>query len=376
MINFAKNLKMGLKVGIIGLTNTGKTTIFNCFSNTKAQTSEFSFSTNKSNFGMAYVPDERLLKLTELVPTRKITYTTMEFVDIPGLTKGASEGQGIGNSFLGDIRNVDAIVHVVRCFDNPNLPHVEGSIDPVRDIEILDFELQVKDLESIEKRIQKVEKKAKSGEKESKLEYDVLVNVRQELQNFKNVRHIEIKPEDKKYVNDLFLLTDIPVMYVCNVDENSAIEGNKHSKSVEEHIKKVEPNAKVITIAARLEADIAELEDEQERKDFLEDAGLNEPGINKVIRAAYDLLDLRTFFTVGEEENRAWTIKKGWTAPEAAGVIHSDLKRGFIRAEVIAYNDFVKFGSEHACKEHGKLRLEGKEYVVQEGDIMHIRFNV
>lgn len=367
---------MALKVGIVGLTNTGKTTIFNCFSNTKAQTSEYSFSTNKSNFGMAYVPDERLLKLTELVPTRKITYTTMEFVDIPGLTKGASEGQGIGNSFLGDIRNVDAIVHVVRCFDNPNLPHVEGSIDPVRDIEILDFELQIKDLESIEKRIQKVEKKAKSGDKESKLEYDALVNVRQELQNFKNVRHIDIKPEDKKFVNDLFLLTDIPVMYVCNVDDKSAIEGNKHSKAVEQHIAKVEPNAKVITIAARMEADIAELEDEQERKVFLEDAGLSEPGINKVIRTAYDLLDLRTFFTVGEEENRAWTIKKGWTAPEAAGVIHSDLKRGFIRAEVIAYEDFIKYGSEHKCKEHGKLRLEGKEYIVQEGDIMHIRFNV
>jgi len=367
---------MALKVGIVGLTNTGKTTIYNCFSNTKAETSNYSFSTNKSNFGMAYVPDSRLTKLSELVPTKKIVHTTMEFVDIPGLTKGASEGQGIGNSFLGDIRNVDAIIHVSRCFDDENLPHVEGSIDPVRDIEILNLELQIKDMESIERRMEKVQKKIKGGDKDAKKEEEVLKIYKDALENFENARTVEIKPEDKKYINDLFLLTDKPVMYVCNVDDESATTGNKYSESVEKYIQENDAEATVITIAARLESDIAELEDEDDRKEFLSDAGLTEPGINKLIQTAYDLLNLGTFFTVGEQENRAWTIRKGMTAPEAAGVIHSDLKRGFIRAEVIAYDDFTKYGSEHACKENGKLRLEGKEYIVQEGDILHIRFNV
>lgn len=367
---------MGLKVGIVGLTNSGKTTIFNCFSQTKAQTSKYSFSTNKSNIGMTYVPDPRLDKLTELVPTRKVTYATMEFVDIPGLTKGASQGQGVGNSFLADIRNVDALVHVVRCFDDDNLPHIEGNIDPVRDIEILDFELQVKDLESVERRLQKVDKKAKSGEKDAKIEYEILKKVHEGLQNFKNVRNIDLKPEEKKYLEDLFLLTAKPVMYVCNVDDKSAISGNNYSQAVEKYVKENDPNASVLVIAAKLEAEIAELEDPLERKMFLEDAGLTEPGVNKLIRTAYSLLGLRTFFTIGEEENRAWTIRAGWTAPQAAGVIHSDLQRGFIRAEVISYEDFIKYGSEHACKEHGKMRLEGKDYIVQEGDILHIRFNI
>ncbi len=366
---------MALKVGIVGLTNTGKTTIFNCFSNTKAETSNYSFSTNKSNFGMAYVPDQRLHKLTELVPTEKIVYTTMEFVDIPGLTKGASQGQGIGNSFLADIRNCDAIIHVVRCFDDENLPHVEGSVDPVRDIEILNFELQIKDLDSIEKKLEKVIKKSKSGDKEAKKEAEILSQAKEHIENFQNIRTLDIKAEDKKYLNELFLLTDIPVMYVCNVDDDSASSGNKYTKNVQKYIQENDTEANVLIIAAKLESEISEL-DKEDQKEFLKDAGLSEPGINKLIQTAYKLLNLQTFFTVGDTENRAWTIKKGMTAPEAAGTIHSDLKRGFIRAEVIAYDDFIKYGSEHACKENGKLRLEGKEYIVQEGDILHIRFNV
>lgn len=367
---------MALKVGIVGLTNIGKTTIFNCFSNTKAQTSNYSFSTNKSNFGMAYVPDNRLQILSELVPTKKIVHTTMEFVDIPGLTKGASEGQGIGNAFLGDIRNVDAIVHVVRCFDDPNLPHVEGSIDPVRDIEILDLELQIKDLESIDRRLEKVSKKLKAGDKEAKDEKKLLLSLKNHIENFGNIRTVKIKSEDDKFMNDLFLFTGKPVMYVCNVPDQAASTGNDHSKKVQKYVAENDPEANVITIAAKLEADIAELEDQDDRQEFLTDAGLTEPGINKLIQNAYKLLNLGTFFTVGEQENRAWTIKKGMTAPQAAGVIHSDLKKGFIRAEVIAYSDFVELKSELACKENGKLRLEGKEYTVNEGDILHIRFNV
>jgi len=367
---------MALKVGIVGLTNTGKTTIFNCFSNTKAETSNYSFSTNKSNFGMAFVPDARLLKLSELVPTKKIIYATMEFVDIPGLTKGASEGQGIGNSFLADIRNVDAIIHVTRCFEDENLPHVEETIDPGRDIEILNFELQVKDLESIEKKLEKVAKKLKAGDKDAKKEHEILLLYKDHLENFQNVRTIDIKDEDKKYVEDLFLLTEKPVMYVSNVDDESANTGNRYSEAVEDFVKENDSDADVLFIAARLEADIAELEDEEDRIEFLKDASLTEPGINKLIQKAYELLNLQTFFTVGEQENRAWTIHKGMKAPDAAGVIHSDLKRGFIRAEVIAYSDFVELESEQACKENGKLRLEGKEYVVNEGDILHIRFNV
>ncbi len=366
---------MALKVGIIGLTNTGKTTIFNCFSDTKAEVANYSFSKPSSNYGMAKVPDERLNKLTELVPTKKIVNTTIEFVDIPGLTKGASEGQGFGNAFLADIRNVDALIHVTRCFDDDELPHIEGRIDPVRDIEILNLELQIKDLESIEKRLQKVEKKAKSGEKDAKKEAEVLKKYKNKLENFENARSLKVDDEEKKFINDLFLLTDKPVMYVSNVDDESAISGNKYSTAVENYIEKNEPEADNLIIAADLEAEIAEL-DEKDQKDFLKELGLNEAGIDKLIRNAYKLLNLRTFFTIGEEENRAWTITAGMTAPQAAGVVHSDMKRGFIRAEVISYKDFVKFGSENACKENGKIKLEGKEYIVQEGDILHIRFNV
>ncbi len=366
---------MALRCGIVGLANSGKTTIFNCFSNTKAEVSSYSFTSKTSNKGIAFVPDERLYKLAELQPTEKIVHTTMEFIDIPGLVKGASQGQGLGNSFLNDVRNADALVHVVRCFDDPNLPHIEGSVDPVRDIETLNFELQIKDLESIEKKIKKLEKPAKSGDKEAKKAIEVLNIYKEHLENFGNARTAPVKEEDKKYVEDLFLLTDKKVMYVCNVDDDSAVSGNEYSKAVEEYVRENDPEAKVLVIAAKLESEIAEL-DPEDRHAFLEDAGLKEPGINKLIRAAYDLLGLRTFFTVGPKEIRAWTIRKGMTAPEAAGVIHSDLKRGFIRAEVIDYDDFIKYGSEQACREAGVLYIEGKDYVVQEGDILHIRFNV
>lgn len=366
---------MALRVGIVGLTNSGKTTIFNCFSNTKAETSVYSFSTNKSNLGKTDVPDPRLSVLTELVPTRKIVYATMEFVDIPGLTKGASQGQGIGNSFLNDVRNADALLNVVRCFDDENLPHIDGSVNPVRDIETLDLELQVKDLESVEKRLVKAEKRLKVGEKTAKAEVESLHKFKEQLENMRNIRNLELDENDKALLKEMFLLTAKPVMYVCNVDDDSAVSGNQYSKAVEKYVAENDPDSNVLIIAAQMEAEISEL-DPEDREEFLKDAGLSEPGVNKLIRAAYSLLNLQTFFTVGKEENRAWTIKKGMTAPEAAGVIHSDLKRGFIRAEVIAYDDFVKYGSEAACREHGKLRLEGKDYVVQEGDILHIRFNV
>ncbi len=366
---------MALRTGIIGLANSGKTTIFNCFSDTKAQVSDFSFTSRTSNIGMAYVPDERLYKLAQLQPTEKIVHTTIQFIDIPGLVKGASKGQGLGNSFLSDVRNADALIHVIRCFDDPNLPHIEGSVDPIRDIETLNLELQIKDLESIEKKLQKLDKKAKSGDKEAKKAIEILKIYKEHLENFQNARTAPVKDEDKKYVKDLFLLTDKRMLYVCNVDDASAAKGNKYSEAVEKYVQENDPNAKVLIIAAKLEAEIAELEPE-DRKIFLEDAGLKEPGINKLIRAAYDLLGLQTFFTVGPKEIRAWTVRKGATAPEAAGVIHSDLKRGFIRAEVIHYDDFIKYGSEQACREAGKLYIEGKDYVVQEGDILHIRFNV
>lgn len=366
---------MALKVGIVGLTNIGKTTIFNCFSNTKAETTNYSFSTNKSNIGMTKVPDERLYELEKYQPTEKIIHTTMEFVDIPGLTKGSSEGQGMGNSFLSDIRNVDALIHVVRCFDDENLLHVEGSIDPYRDIEILNLELQIKDLEAIEKKLEKAQKNAKGGSKESKKEVELLTVYKEHLENFQNARTVPLKAEEKEFLGDLFLITDKPVMYVCNVDDESASNGNLYTESVNRYIDENDPDADMLIIAAKLESEISEL-DEEDQKDFLQDAGLTEPGVNKLIRAAYSLLNLGTFFTIGPKEIRAWTIKKGATAPEAAGAIHSDLKRGFIRAEVIHYNDFMELKSEAACKDKGKFNIEGKDYVVQEGDLLHIRFNV
>ena len=364
---------MSLKCGIIGLTNTGKTTMFNCISNTKAAITDFAYSTNKSNIGVCNVPDDRLANINTFIAADKLIYATVDVVDVPGLAKGASQGEGIGNSFLADVRQCDALIHVLRCFDNENLPHVEGSVDPVRDIEIVEFELQVKDLEQIGRKIQKVEKAAKVGDKTAKHDLDVLMKYKHHLENFQNVRTLETTDDEKAVVADMMLLTDKPVLFVCNVNDN-ALGNNHYVDAVREALK--DQDCEILVIAGKLESEIAELEDEADRMAFLEDVGLTEPGVNKVIRAAYRLLNLISFFTVGGKENRAWTIRKGMTAPQAAGVIHSDLERGFIRAEVIKYKDLVELGSELKCKEAGKLSVEGKNYVVEDGDILHIRFNV
>ena len=365
---------MALQCGIIGITNVGKTTIFNCISNTKGETNAFAFSATKSNIGIVQVPDPRLYELEKHQVTDRIVHTTVEIVDIPGLARGSNKGEGVGNKFLGDIRNTDALIHVLRCFDDDSLPHIDGSIDPVRDLETIDLELQVKDLESVEKKIERLERAVRAGDKDAKRGVEVLHHYREHFENFSNARTLEIKDDDKKYVDDLFLLTMKPVMYVCNVDEKSAITGNKYVDRVKEFLNG--KGAEILVIAGAIEAEIAELENKEDRLAFLKDAGLAEPGVDKMVRAAYKMLNLQTFFTVGPMEIRAWTIKKGMTAPKAAGVIHSDLERGFIRAEVMKYNDFVSLGSEHACKEAGKFYIEGKNYVVDDGDILHIRFNV
>jgi len=365
---------MALQCGIIGITNVGKTTIFNCISNTKGETTAFAYSATKSNLGVVQVPDPRLYELEKHQVTDRIVHVTVEIVDIPGLAKGSNKGEGVGNKFLGDIRNTDALIHVLRCFDDELLPHIDGSVDPVRDLETIDLELQVKDLESVEKKIQKLERAAKTGDKDAKQGLEVLTRFRDHFENFNNARTLEIRQEDKKYIDDLFLLTVKPVIYVCNVDEKSAITGNKYVERVREFLKG--KDAEIIVIAGAIEAEIADLENKEDRLAFLKDAGLSEPGVDKLVRAAYKMLNLQTFFTVGPMEIRAWTIKTGMTAPQASGVIHSDLERGFIRAEVMKYNDFIKLGSEHACKEAGKFYVEGKNYVVEDGDILHIRFNV
>lgn len=365
---------MALQCGIIGITNVGKTTIFNCISNTKGETNAFAFSATKSNIGVVKVPDPRLYELEKHQVTDRIVHTTVDIVDIPGLAKGSNKGEGVGNKFLGDIRNTDALIHVLRCFDDESLPHIDGSVDPVRDLETIDLELQVKDLESVEKKIERLERASRAGDKDAKRGVEVLHLYREHFENFNNARTLEIREDDRKYVDDLFLLTMKPVIYVCNVDEKSAIAGNKHVEKVREMLKG--NNAEIIVIAGAIEAEIAELESEDDRLAFLKDAGLPEPGVDKLVRAAYKMLNLQTFFTVGPMEIRAWTIKKGMSAPKAAGVIHSDLERGFIRAEVMKYNDFITLGSEHACKDAGKFNIEGKNYVVQDGDILHIRFNV
>lgn len=365
---------MGLQCGIVGITNVGKTTIFNCMSATKAQTGSFAFSSNKSNISIINVPDARLNELEKHQPTDRIVHTTVEIVDIPGLAKGSSKGEGVGNKFLADIRNCDAIIHVLRCFDDSSLPHVDGSVDPVRDIENVNFELQVKDLESVEKKIQRLEKVAKSGDKDAKHGIDVLNVYKNHLETFQNASTAPVSVDDRRFIDDLFLLSTKPTIYVCNVDEASAVNGNQYVERVKDFLKGNE--TEILIIAGKVEAEISELESEDDRMEFLREVGLAEPGVNKLIRAAYSLLDLETFFTVGPKEIRAWTIKKGMTAPQAAGVIHSDLERGFIRAEVMKYADFVALGSEHACKEKGKLSIEGKNYTVQDGDILHIRFNV
>ena len=366
---------MSLKCGIIGITNSGKTTLFNCMSKTKAQVTSFAFSTGKSNIGICNVPDERLENIHRLIPADNLIFAQVEIVDIPGLAKGSGSGEGIGNAFLADVRQCDTLIHVLRCFDDPNLPHVDGSVDPVRDIETIDFELQVKDLEQIERKIQKVEKAARVGDKEAKVQLESLLKYRNHLQNFQNVRTLETDKEDRRVVNDLMLLTAKPVMFVCNVDDASAVTGNAYSHAVEAWVGENYGDAVVLTIAGKLEAEISEL-DEADQGDFLADVGLAEPGVNKLLRAAYRSLNLISFFTVGGKENRAWTVPAGTLAPQAAGAIHSDLERGFIRAEVIKYADLVELGSENACKSAGKLSVEGKGYQVQDGDILHIRFNV
>jgi hypothetical protein len=365
---------MALQCGIIGITNVGKTTIFNCISNTKGETNAFAFSATKSNIGVVQVPDKRLYELEKHQVTEKIVHTTVEIVDIPGLAKGSNRGEGVGNKFLGDIRNTDALIHVLRCFDNEALPHIDGSVNPVRDIETIDLELQVKDLESVEKKIERLKKASKAGDKDAMHGLEVLDRYREHIEGFNNVRMLAVKDEERKYIDDLFLLTMKPVMYVCNVDEKSAISGNKYVDSVKEFLKG--KNAEIMVIAGAIEAEIAELENIEDRLAFLKDTGLDEPGVDKLVRAAYKLLNLLTFFTVGPKEIRAWTIKKGMTVSQAAGVIHSDLERGFIRAEVMKYNDFITLGTEHACKEAGKFYIEGKNYIVNDGDILHIRFNV
>ncbi|MCK4664680.1 MAG: redox-regulated ATPase YchF [Bacteroidales bacterium] len=365
---------MGLQCGIVGITNVGKTTIFNCFSNTKAESTNYAFSTNKSNIGIVNVPDNRLYEIDKIIHSAKIIQTTVEVVDVPGLIKGASKGEGVGNKFLADIRNTDALIHVLRCFDDDNLPHVDGSVDPVRDKENIDFELQIKDIESIDKKIQRIEKIAKSGDKDAKKNLEVLKIYKEHIENFQPARTAPVNEQDKKYIEDISLLTAKPILYVCNVDEASAINGNKYVEQVKLAVK--DENTEVLIIAGTFEADIVELESIEERMEFLQDIGLKEPGVNKLIMSSYKLLNLSTFFTAGPKEIRAWTLKNGMTAPQTAGVIHSDLERGFIRAEVMKYSDFISLGSEIACKEAGKLYIEGKNYIVQDGDILNIRFNI
>jgi len=365
---------MSLNCGIIGLANVGKTTLFNCMSSTKAQTTAFAFSTNKSNVGIINVPDERLYVLEKMVNALKVVHATVEIVDIPGLVKGSSKGEGVGSSFLADIRQTDAIIHVLRCFDDPNLPHVEGSVNPVRDKEIIDLELQIVDLDLVERKMQRVEKAAKTGDKDAKKNLELLTVYKNHLESFQSARTVPLSEEERKVAKDLCLITEKPVLYICNVDDASAASGNKYVDMFRESVKT--EGAEVLVVAAKLESEISELDTMEDRMAFLKDVGLTEPSVNILIKAAFKLLKLLTFLTAGPKEVRAWTIKEGYAAPQAAGVIHSDLERGFIRAEVMKYTDFVALGSEHACKEKGKLYVEGKTYVVQDGDILNIRFNV
>lgn len=364
-----------MKAGIVGLPNVGKSTLFNCLSNAKAQSANFPFCTIEPNVGVVNVPDHRLETLESLVSPERVLPATVDIVDIAGLVKGASKGEGLGNQFLGNIRETDAILHVLRCFENENIVHVDGSIDPIRDKETIDMELQLKDLETTEKKLDKVKRAAKIGNKEAQKEEAALLKVKLGLEAGISVRAIDLtEGEREEYIRPLQYITDKPVMYVCNVDEGAAISGNDHVERVKEAVKN--EGAEVLVLAVGTEADITELDDYEERQMFLQDIGLDEPGSAKLIRGAYKLLDLQTYFTAGVKEVRAWTIPVGSTAPQAAGVIHTDFEKGFIRAEVIAYDDFEHYGSEAKVKEAGKMRVEGKDYVVKDGDVMHFRFNV
>ena len=365
---------MALKCGIVGLPNVGKSTLFNCLSNAKAQSANFPFCTIEPNLGTTSVPDPRLQKLEVLVNPERVMPTTMEIVDIAGLVKGASKGEGLGNQFLANIRETDAILHVLRCFDDGNIIHVDGSVDPIRDKEIIDIELQLKDYDTIEKKIQSLARVIKSGDKDAVKENELALRIKTGLEQGLSVRGLGFTQDEMDVIKSFNLITSKPVMYVCNVDESSVKTGNKYVDLVKAAV--AAENAEVLVIGAKIEADITELETYDERQMFLEELGLEEPGVNRLIRQAYHLLDLQTYFTAGVKEVRAWTIRKGMTAPQAAGVIHSDFEKGFIRAEVMKYNDYIQYGSENAVKEAGKFKVEGKEYIVEDGDIMHFRFNV
>ena len=363
-----------MKCGIVGLPNVGKSTLFNCLSNAKAQSANYPFCTIEPNIGTVSVPDERLFELEKLVKPERVLPAVVEIVDIAGLVKGASKGEGLGNKFLANIRECEAIIHVLRCFENGNIVHVEGSVDPMRDKEIIDIELQLKDIETLAKSVEKAKKFIKSGKKDDVMTYETLLNLQKFVEEGNNAREFPMDDFSTSVISEVQLLTNKPVLYVCNVDENSIKNGNEWLAKIEEMAAR--ENAEVVVLAAQIEADINELETFEEREMFLDELGLKEPGVNRLIRKAYDLLKLQTYFTAGVKEVRAWTIGRGWTAPQAAGVIHTDFEKGFIRAEVIKYEDFLKFGSEAKVKEAGKLSVEGKEYIVQDGDMMNFRFNV